>query len=187
MKKLILSFIVALTVSVAMANDPTSVTGTALVKSGSIVKLFYKGETNATVKVSILNERGALVFTETLRNTDGFSRPYNFSDLQYGAYTVEVDNGIRRNVEHVNYSAQGIVKFATVIKLKDENRYMLLVPNKSPEKLHITILDSNGNKVHSSVRSLSGDFGTILNVEELNGPFTVLVEDSTGSMKSFRY
>lgn len=187
MKKLILSFIVALTVGAAMANDPTSKTGTALIKNGSVVKLFYKGTTQATVKVSILNERGALVFTETVRNTDGFSRPYNFSDLQYGAYTVEVDNGVSRNIEHVDYSTQGIVKFATVIKLKDENRYMLLVPNKSSEKLHITVLDSEGNKVHSSVRRLSGDFGTILNVEELNGPFTVLVEDSTGSMKSFSY
>lgn len=187
MKKLILSFIVALTVSVAMANDPTSLTGTALIKNGSIVKLFYKGTAPTTVKVSILNAKGALVFSETVKNTDGFSRPYNFSDLTYGEYTVEVDNGVSHNVEYVDYTAEGIVKSATMIKLKNENRYMLLVPNKSTAKLNITVVDANGNEVHHSARTLNGDFGTILNVEELNGPFKVRLKDSTGRIKTFEY
>ena len=174
-------------VSVAMANDPTSATGTAVIQNGSVVKLFYKGAKYATVKVSILDEKGTLIFTETVKNTDGFIRPYNFSDLTYGEYTVEVDNGVSRNIEYVDYTSEGIVNSATMIKLKNENRYMLLVPNKASEKLNITVLDADGNEIHHSVRTLSGDFGTILNVEELDGPFKVRLKDSTGRIRTFEY
>jgi hypothetical protein len=188
MKKIVLSLLVALTVSAAIANTPTSTTmGTAIVKQGSVVKLFYKGISESAVKVSIFNEDRELVFTETVKNTDGFSRPYNFATLQFGDYTIEIDNGIKKETEKVSYLPNGVVNSAAMIKLEEGRRFMLIVPNKTSEKLNITVLDANGDEVYNEIHNLNGDFNKILNLKKLPGHFTVHLRDSTGSTRIFNY
>lgn len=93
MKKITLVFVFAfLAVSLVNANDvnPKSPVGMSVMKYKNIVKVFYKGEQTGKVKVNIYNEQGKLVFNEILRNTENFMRPYNFSFLPAGEYTIEL-------------------------------------------------------------------------------------------------
>src|SRR3954469_3051791 len=50
----------------------------------------YKPVKATNVKVSIVNGSGNTIFSEMLKNTEGFMRPYNFSGLAEGIYTIEI-------------------------------------------------------------------------------------------------
>jgi hypothetical protein len=74
-----------------------------------------------------------------------------------------------------------------MIKLEEGRRFMLIVPNKTSEKLNITVLDANGDEVYNEIHNLNGDFNKILNLKKLPGHFTVHLRDSTGSTRIFNY
>ena len=93
MKKILLSLVMVVAV-VAQVNarsiEPESPLGVSIVKSGTLVKVFYRAEESGNVKVTIFNDKGVVVFKETLPNTDDFMRPYNFSALPKGVYIIRL-------------------------------------------------------------------------------------------------
>lgn len=180
--------IAAFTVSAASAIDPAeaSAMATAIVRNGSSVKLFYKSAEQSNVRVTIYNEESILVYAETVKQTDGFVRPYRFENLPYGDYRIVITNGQSRRVEHVNYSNKGVAHLASMVRMEGK-KYLLIVPNKSTEWLLITVTNDKGVTLHSSTHELEGDFSTVLNVEDLDGHFTVSIMDSKGEAKSFSY
>lgn len=181
--------IAAFTVSAASAIDPAeaSTMATAIVRNGSSVKLFYKSAEASNVRVTIYNEESILVYAETVKQTDGFVRPYRFENLPYGDYRIVISNGRSRRVEHVNYSNKGVVHLASMVRMEEGKKYLLIVPNKSTERLLITVTNDKGVTLHTSTHELEGDFSTVLNVEDLDGHFTVSIMDSKGEAKSFSY
>jgi hypothetical protein len=88
MKKFLTILVVLAAVSVAVnaknVDKPKSPVGMAVVKTGSIFKLYYKGAKSGDVKVTIYNDNNEKVYTETIRKIDSFMRPYNFSSLKEG-------------------------------------------------------------------------------------------------------
>lgn len=65
--------------------------------------LVYQSETPGKVKVDIINERGKLVLRDRIFNKNGFSRPYNFTELPAGIYTLKVSNGDQFLTETFDY------------------------------------------------------------------------------------
>jgi hypothetical protein len=116
MKKITLVFVFAfMAVSLVNANDvnPKSPVGMSVLKYKNIVKVFYRGEQTGKVKVNIYNEQGKLVFNEILRNTENFMRPYNFSFLPAGEYTIELSDTQGTHAQKVTYTVaddKGIVR-----------------------------------------------------------------------------
>jgi len=182
--------VAALIVSAASAGNPAdeaSGMATAIIKKGSSIKLFYKAPEQSTVRVTIYNSIGNLVYSETLKEVDGFMRPYNFDKMPYGDYRIVVNNGSSRRTEHVHYSLEGIAHMASMVRLEDGKKYLLVVPNRSDDRLTISVTNDRGDTLHTSKHELQGDFSTVLNVEDLDGNFTVTVMDSKGVSKSFNY
>src|SRR5688572_11120670 len=104
-----LTILVMLTVvcSSVVANNidnPKATTGMAVVKSGSIFKVYYRGLKRADVKVRILNEEGKAVHKETLKNIESFVRPYNFSTLREGNYTIELETEDGKQFTSIEYA-----------------------------------------------------------------------------------
>jgi len=62
------------------------------VEGSSLFKLLYKSEKSQSVKISLLDEKGNSIFKETLKSTNGFVRPYNFSGAEEGNYTIQVQD-----------------------------------------------------------------------------------------------
>ena len=108
MKKITtLAFVFAMmTVSFVHAFDkgPKSPVGMSVMKYKNIVKVFYKGEQPGKVKVTIYNAHGRAVYNETMRNIEDFMRPYNFSYLPAGDYTIEVSDAKGKRTQKVNYA-----------------------------------------------------------------------------------
>jgi len=165
-------------------DRPEVITGMAVMKQGSMVKVFYKGSKQADVKVSIYDASNKLVFKETIRKIDNFVRPYNFSNLAQGEYRIETVGEDGRQVERVNYSVEKIEKLANVLHVYgDKDKYMLTVSNKGTEVITVKIYNNDGRLLYNQSETVTGDFARIYNLENYKESVVFEVSDSKGITK----
>ncbi|MFD1000375.1 hypothetical protein ACFQ21_13715 [Ohtaekwangia kribbensis] len=166
-------------------DNPNAATGMAIMKNGTTVKLFYKGTKQTDVKVSIYNAANTLVYSETIKNVDGFVRPYNFTNLEEGEYSIELLGENGRQVERVIYKLGKVEKLANVMHVTGEtNKYILTVANKGQDVLTIKIYGDKGVLLYSKTEEVNGDFAQVYNLDKYNGGLTFEVSDSKGVTKS---
>jgi hypothetical protein len=166
-------------------DNPNAATGMAIMKNGTTVKLFYKGTKQTDVKVSIYNATNTLVYSETIKNVDGFVRPYNFTNLEEGEYSIELLGENGRQVERVIYKLGKVQKLANVMHVTGEpNKYILTVANKGQDVLTIKIYGDKGVLLYSKTEEVNGDFAQVYNLDKYNGGLTFEVSDSKGVTKS---
>jgi hypothetical protein len=166
-------------------DNPNAATGMAIMKNGTTVKLFYKGTKQADVKVSIYNAANTLVYSETIKNVDGFVRPYNFTNLEEGEYSIELLGENGRQVERVVYKLGKVQKLANVMHVTGEpNKYILTVANKGQDVLTIKIYGDKGVLLYSKTEEVNGDFAQVYNLDKYKGGLTFEVSDSKGVTKS---
>ncbi len=175
----------ALTFAGRRADAPKTTSGMAVVKRDvDSYKLIYKSEAKSNVKIQILDASGSEVFSEVIRSSDGFIRPYNFSALGEGEYTIKVDNGSNWMSETVAYKSSYLDETAQLIRTQD-GKYLLTVAGHGPEYLSVTIRNAKGDDLHSEISPVSGDFARVYNLEKLAGPFSFEVSDASGKSKVF--
>lgn len=192
MKKILSIFLVLLvagsTVYARRTEVPTTSNGVEIIKTGSLVKVLYKASSASDVKVSIYNDAEKLVFQEVIKKVDGFIRPYNFSELPYGEYTIEVADANQRTVERVDYQKESVKHLAKVVRVKDsENKYLLMVPNKTSNKLTIRIYDAEGDLLHIEEKNTSTDFAGLYNLAGVKNKFYFLITDAEGNVREVVY
>ncbi len=187
MKKIFsLALVLAAAIQVSAAHvAPESPVGVSVLKSGSVVKLFYRGEECGTVKVAIYNQKGHVVYREVLEDTEDFMRPYNFSALPSGKYTIELTDKFgtkSRSVEH------GLRDNSMVVKLtrlsKNEHKYVLSVPDQGAESLVVRIYDRNNKMVYETTERVNGDFARMYNLNKIRGYHMIHVTDDKGHSNS---
>jgi hypothetical protein len=152
----------------------------------TLYKVYYKGDRPLKVKISIVDEKGSTVLNETIRNLDGFIRPYNFYGLPEGQYTIKVEDENGKTVEKVNYKSGRIEKLIQIHKLAGENKYLLSISSPKPEDVFIYIFDDKGNLVYNEIQSIKKDFAQVYNLMEMKS-FTIEVADKFGELKKITY
>lgn len=185
MKKILSLVIVLLAVGQLSAKgiEPKSPLGMSVIKQGFLVKVFYRAEEIADVKVTIYNQSGAIVYREALDNTTNFMRPYNFSSLPAGEYTIELADGQGKRYEKVTHSAKNNVRVAHLTRLNDsESTYVLAVPNRGQDELLVTIYDDKNAIVYQHKELIKGDFAKVYNLESIAGEHTFVISDKKGKI-----
>lgn len=186
-----LSFLAALMMISSLilaADSPRSKPGTAVVKNGATYKLYYNGSQQMDVAISIRNADDQIVFREVLKHVDGFVRPYNFSDLSEGEYTIEIrdDNGLK--IEKIRYEKAVDSKQARVLKLSgSENKYLLMISNKSAKAVKVRILDESDNVIYNQHETITGDFARIYNLNKHSGKGRFEITDGDGNSTYIGY
>lgn len=179
-----LLIITSMTYANTFDNPSTSM---AVLKNGATMKLLYKAADQTDVKVLIVNDNNRIVFSEKIRNTSGFARPYNFSELPEGNYTIQLIDNTGRQIEHVNYKNEvknTPSKIMHVMRVSGTaDKFVLSVPNKGVEEITITIYDQEG-VLYNGTESVSGDFAKIYNLIDRSGKITFQVTDSKGLTNS---
>jgi hypothetical protein len=161
-------------------ESPKASSGMAVVRKGiSSYKLIYKSEQASDVKVKIYNEKNVLVFSETIRNSNGFIRPYDFWKLGEGEYTIKLDNGTGWLMEKVKYESGQQELLAHLTKLND-GRILLSVPGYGEDRLSINVLNSLGETIHHYENKVSGDFAEVFNVSHVSGPVSFEITNQRG-------
>jgi len=151
----------------------------------SVVKVFYKAEQAGTVKVSIFSKDNSLVFTETMKRVSGFLRPYNFSGLSAGEYTIQVKDSNGTRTETIDYTAGKIEKQISLVKLPEEGKYLLSINSKASDVINVNIYNDANQLIHSQEKKIERNFAEVLNIKDINR-FTIEVSDSNGVLKSVK-
>jgi hypothetical protein len=192
MKKTLSIFVVLIAISSAVSarrmDKPEEATSMAVTKSGSLVKLFYKGAKDCNVRVIISNAKNQVVFEETIKHVDGFMRPYNFSNLEEGDYTVELIDHTGKKVETIAYRNRKVEQLANLIRIsREEDKYLLTVPNKGENIFDVSIYDSFGALLYSHSEKADGDFAKVYNLSKISKKFVFVITDKSGSSKQIEY
>jgi hypothetical protein len=184
---LVVLMVVSSVVFARRSNNPDASPNAAVVKIGTTFKLYYKGSQSEDVKVAILDESRRIVFSEIIRNVDGFVRPYNFSSLPEGDYTIQITDKEGRQVEKISNRQVKGEALAHLLKVSgSEAKYLLTVSNKNSNEVIVKIYDSADNIIYNKREAASRDFARIYNLEGIGGEFTFEVTDGNGTSKSLR-
>ncbi len=167
---------IASTSSVAVTN----------ISGSSLFKLYYKGYTSANVTVSIMDQSGKVVYTEQVKKTNGFIRPYNFEGLNAGDYTIQIVNGDSKRVEKVHYSAGKVDKLVNMVKLADDGKYLLSVASNGVDHININIYDAKGVSLHTQESLVNKEFAEVINLKGIS-VFTIEITDGSGWLKTLKY
>ncbi|MBL0740117.1 hypothetical protein [Chryseolinea lacunae] len=192
MTKILSVFAVMMVMSTTMfarkVDAPATTSATAVMKNGSTFKLFYKGVKESTVKVTIINGADQIVYKEVLRKVESFMRPYNFSNLPEGEYTIELSDDQGTHTEKVSYEKGIIEKLAHLSRIgSDNSRLMLTVANKDSKSLLVKIFNEEHVLLYSGREETQGDFAKIYNLEKVSGKVLFEITDDQGTTKTLRY
>jgi hypothetical protein len=157
----------------AYADAPASLTVTPAVK-GNVFTVSYRTASTGNVKISILNKSNQVVFSEVLRNVASFERPYNFSELTVGEYTVIVENKNGRQEEKINHFNASVKTFTKVSELSAD-RYLLNVACTGTEEMTLRIYDNTAGLLHEQYITVNGNYGLIYNLSNVKSPATTIV------------
>ncbi|MBK6266197.1 FimB/Mfa2 family fimbrial subunit [Marivirga sp. S37H4] len=159
MKKLLVAACILFSSVSAIANDNEDKTVVAKFKVttnkiGKMANLTFIPTTSEKVTVKILDEKGNVIFQEQILNKEGFSRPYNLSQLEGTEYTIVVKEGkttyeekISIGTTELSTTSKNLVATASRI---DENRVELKVLQNTVNPVFIIMRDSAGKIVYTS-------------------------------------
>jgi|GEM_PF-6116013 len=184
---MILTAALLVTFGAFAGNKPTSAAGVAVVSNGTTLKLYYKAASESNVKISIFNEEGQIVFTERLKNIDGFVRPYNLASAPSGEYTIEVTDDFSTHSEKVSIGKQHKPEIASLLRVSsEEGKYLLAIPSKEAKDISIRIF-ADDKVIYDEVMEISSDFARIYNLKKVKGEVTFEIKDQKGNAKVVNY
>lgn len=179
--------IVLLGVATVASAKGTNESDFAVVKSQakeSVFKVMYQGDERSTVKISIKNAQGELIFKELIKNTDGFARPYNFSALPQGSYSVTVDNGVSARTEIISHEEVISKKTVKINSVDTEkNKIALTVYSSQKGEVTVKVLNEANEIIFEESRLVQGGFGRVYNLKDL-AHYTIEVYDASGLIGS---
>jgi hypothetical protein len=176
---LVLAFIVS--TATAFADAPTSLT--VVSATSQVYKVYYKTKEAGKVKVSIISE--------VMNNVASFVRPYNFSELPEGEYTIVLEDKNGKQVEKVNYTMNKIVSFVKITEVANaDHKYMLNVANNGSEVVTVKIFSGN-SLLHTQDVQVTGAFGQVYNLTQVkaatDAKVTFEVSTSSGKFQSITF
>ena len=186
---MVVGVLVSVTMFASEINNPSTASGVAVIrKTGtSTYNLIYKALLTTNVKVAIYDVKDQLVFSETLRKTNGFARPYNFDGLAEGEYTIRVSDADREHVEKVSYRSGKLKSLVNIVKLNEGDKYFLTVAGKGEQRISVNIYDAAGTLIHNESNMMYDSFGQVYDLSSLKGSITFEIADNIGMRKSISF
>ena len=137
----------------------------AIMQGRDVMKLVYLSDSEDKVNVSLYTAKGQKLLSTNIKNTDGFIKPFNFTQLEEGEYTFEITDNSGTIVENVTYDRSEI-SLSTVYNIKDSQKYKLNVLAEGSD-VKVTILDVNRNIVHEESMEGAESFSRTYDLSEV--------------------
>lgn len=155
----------------------------------SVFNLEYAASESGSVRVSILDKNNQAVFTEVLSNVGSFVRPYNFSELSEGEYTIVVDGKNGKQAEKINYTVNKVTSYVHVTEVASQpNKYLLRVANNGAEQVMVRIFGQDASLLHQQKVQVDGGFSLIYNLNKVNNKgVTFEVETASGNVHTINF
>lgn len=153
-------------------------------KGGDIFRVTYRSAIECRVKVTITDAKGEMVFTEKVDSHGGFTRPYNFSQLPKGDYTIQVDDIIGTYSEKLSYQDKNWVTRISKIE-GAENKFIVAIPSQGKQEVTVYVYDQFQELVFTDHLFNEGDFAKVYHLKDLQGATIQLVNQFSGEAKVF--
>lgn len=142
-----------------------------------LYNLVYKTANSGDYKVNIYNKDGKLVLKENFKSEKSFSKVYNFRNMAYGTYTMEIINSSTEKVirEIIHESSHKLK--VDISSLKEEGKLHLVVKGVNSKPVTVILLDAFDRPLFNEVINEKTDFQKFYNVTKLsssNVKFVVL-------------
>jgi hypothetical protein len=184
MRKMIVFVLMLVTVGYAMSFDGLhSDDNLAVMRRGDVFKVVYSGQSDSPVKVAILDNQGAEVFSENIDASHGFIRPYNLAQLPQGDYKICV---MDESGEHTEKICTRLTEWAARIsRLEDtEDKFMLAIPHQANTEVSISIYDKENRLLYSVNEDITGGYAKVYVLKNLpEGVTFKLINHSTWEEK----
>ena len=185
---LVVLMIVSSVVFARRIDNPGLASRVAVMKDGTTFKLYYKGSQQTDVKVSIRDANNNELFSEVLKKVEGFVRPYNFSSLPEGKYSIQISDRAGRQIERITFEKEKVEKLAHLLKVSgSDSKYLLTVSNKEGEDITVRIYDESNNVIYNHREAAESDFAKVYDLGSHTGDFTFEVTDGKGISKSLSH
>lgn len=165
-----------------LSNSSVAITRT---HGSSLFKVYYSADMKGDVKISIRDKNGISVFSERIKNTNGFIRPYNFEGLKKGEYVITIETGEGSKSELVKYGLDKENKLVNIVRLSDNGKYLLSAKAGLDKNLYVNIFNQHNELVYSQNKFITDDFAEVLNLKKLK-EFTIEVYDDNGLLKLYK-
>lgn len=187
-KSLLLTALMTVSSLLAVANDDPNNTGLFVIsgKSG-VYKLIYEGEKPSAMVLTILNSKGKVVYSESVRGLKGFIRPVNFKGMEADTYTIQLKQDNKVLSASVDYAPeQKSSKVAS--KEVEARKFAVMVSNEGTETIEVRIFDQDLNLIKTYQETVTGSFGRIFNLSEVKSKkFTFEVYNSAGLIDTLTF
>lgn len=169
----------------AFADAPASMS-VLPATNAQVFHVFYKGAEAGKVKVSIINSDNKVVFTEMFYNVSSFRRPYNFSQLPAGTYTIVLEDKNGQQVQTINHEVKKNVSYIKITEVTSAaNKYVLQINSTGKESVFVRIFDNNSSLLHEQKIEVNGNYGLVYNLTPVksasNAPVTFEVSTTGGT------
>ncbi len=150
-----------------------------------VYNLEYRG--TGTVKVTITNAAGEVVFTDQINTEGGFLRPYNFTSQPAGTYTLTVlDRNGKATLPLVHGTTQ--TRPVAAIKSVQEKKFELTMVGSNADVVSVNIYDAALNLVFTDQINKQGSFSRVYDLTKVhtnNFTFEVLGQGGLLTRKQF--
>ena len=133
----------------------------------AVYNVYYKSTEAGSVKVTILNDKNKVVFSEVI-HASGFKRPYNFRELPEGEYTVVIAGKNGEQVQKISHklvrkqdAAKSLIRVAALPGT--DGKYLMTVANSSAQSVWVRIYHNSG-LVHEEKIAVNGSAAQIYNL-----------------------
>lgn len=189
-KSIVLAAFLLMTAVATFGSDEPKKAGVAVVpmKGAELVKVIYKSETAAKVRVKVYNADKGVIYSEGFSDTKGFILPLNLSKVGYGEYTFEITDATGTRTEKLVYEPAKSINNIRIAKLDaGVGKFLVAVTSPKQETITVRIFDNFNNVLHNEVKSVSGNFAQVYTVKNLTGACTFEVSDNAGFVKTVQF
>lgn len=138
------------------------------VKNG-VYNLVYRNAAAGAVKVTITNEAGTVVLVDQINAEGAFLRPYNFTGLPAGAYTLTVLDRNGKTSLPIMHNNSGVqINPVVHVKPVEGKKYELTLLGNNAEAVRVNIYDATRGLVYSEQIGHKGSFSRVYDLNKLS-------------------
>jgi len=148
--------------------------------SRGIFLIKYLGDKVTDITMVIKDKGDQVVLTKLIKGVKDFSVPINFSSVDEGMYTVQIDNGSGKLSKTLDYTSEKAPTYSHVVSLGDQ-RYLFTSSHAGSEKVTIRIYNGENSLIFEKELTIKGDFAMVFHLKEMSGIPTFEVTEPSGT------
>jgi len=156
-------------------------------KEPGVLKLLYTDKTENLVRVKIYDPQNRLIHNHQIRNTRGFLRSYDLSQLEKGNYLFKIidkTGSVTKQVQNYQLLEEQTAEVA-LRQLKDNKRYNLIV-DADQASVKVKIFDESKNLIYAETIHSKNGFSKTYDLSHIRSKrFTFLISINNKTYKTF--